>query len=82
MITLLPCAWQLGVPLSIFSRSYLLVFWYMMVLVPFICFCGAVNKVLSGPFSPLSMVTDIIKCYKQYLLHPDDWSVSEIYEPV
>lgn len=63
-----------GVPLSVFSRSYWLTLFYVMFLIPFICFCGAVNSVLKErEFTLLTFSSLVTECYIEFLYHPDDW---------
>ena len=63
-----------GVPLSVFSRSYWLALWYILFVVPFVCLCGAFNKVLKMDnytiFNFFGLVADN---YVEFLCHPDDW---------
>lgn len=63
-----------GVPLSIFSRSYYVTLFYVMFIVPFVCFCGAVNQVLVQKQYTLSTFTTLVTdTYIEFLFHPDDW---------
>ena len=65
-----------GVPLSLFSRSYWVTLFYVMFIIPFICFCGAVNAVLKDSYTMSTFTSLVTDTYIEYLYHPDDWCVS------
>jgi hypothetical protein len=62
-----------GIPLSLFSRSYWVSLWYVMFVVPFVCWCGAINTVLKSSYSIGSFFSQVCDMYIEYLYHPDDW---------
>ncbi len=58
-----------GIPLSLFCYNYYVCLFFVLFIIPFICFCGAINKKRNG-LNPEKSVFDI---YEDHLLHPTDW---------
>ena len=67
-----------GIPLSSFCYSYYSCLFFIFFINPSICFVGAINKARIECRTKKSssfgfFLSNLVKFYKQHLLHPDDW---------
>eukprot|EP01041_Mallomonas_annulata_P011699 gene11699-24508_t len=64
-----------GIPLSYFCYSYWTCLFLILVINPFVCFLGAVNKAfqLDNKDDYVTMLSKISQNYIDHLLHPSDW---------
>lgn len=63
-----------GLPLSLFCHSYWTCLAYVLLIIPLICFFGAINKVRQEPFTKLEdSLESLVKHFTVHLLHPNDW---------
>lgn len=62
-----------GVPLSIFCYNYYTCLFFIVILNPIVCLCGAVNKARKETNNFEQFVALTSEFYITHLLHPDDW---------